>query len=324
MSTTATPAEVSALNSEQLSQIIPDIKTLLKSGVQFGHETRRWDPRMTKYIFGSKNNIHILDIIKTEEGLSKAVQLLAKLAAKGEILFVGTKRQASDLVRKYAIESGSHYFASRWVGGFFTNFTQVKNSVRRLKELETAFESGVEGRTKYEVSKMKTEWERLNRLYEGVKSIEKWPVAVIVIDPKFEKVAVKESRAVNLPIVALTDSNCNPDVIDYVIPGNDDAIGSIEIVLSTLAKAIKSGNNGNGVKHDLKDYAKVEVKIVRKVEDTTVEEAQPVSVETATAPKAAPKAEVVAEKPAKKAPKAKSKDAIEGGLLGRARQEKSK
>jgi small subunit ribosomal protein S2 len=299
---------------------IPEIKELLKAGVQFGHETKRWNPKMAKYIFGAKNNIHIIDITKTETQLAKAVAELEKLAAKGEIIFVGTKRQASDLIKKYAIESNSYFMANRWVGGFFTNFRQVNRSLRTLRELETQFETGVEGRTKYEISRMKQEWQKLNRMYEGVKTLDKPPVAVIVVDPRYEKGVVMESRHAKVPVFALADSNCDPDEVDYLIPGNDDAIGSIEIVLSTLAKAIRSGNGGKGVKHELKDYNKAEVKIIRKAES---EIAEPViesiiTVESEPTPEAAAKP-VAEEKPKKARAKKASGDGLEGGILGRSR-----
>jgi small subunit ribosomal protein S2 len=302
----------------------PEIKDLLKAGVQFGHETKRWNPKMSNFIFGAKNNIHIIDITLTHEYLAKSVAKLEELAATGEVLFVGTKRQASELVKKYAIESGSYFIANRWVGGFFTNFPQVLRSLRRLKELETLFENGVEGRTKYEVSRMKVEWQRLDRMYAGVKNMQKWPVAVVIIDPKFEHGAVRECRRAGIPVFALTDTNCDPAMVDYIIPGNDDAIGSIDLVLKTLSTATKNGNGGKGITHELKDYSVSEVKIIKRSESLPTVEVAGLVAEV-SAPAAADTTDTKSKVPAAKpmAPKTKQKKSsggeLEGGILGRSR-----
>ncbi len=249
---------------------IPEIKEILTTGLQFGHSTSRWNPRMAKYIFGQKNGIHIIDIVQSRELLEKAAEFLKDSASRGEIVFVGTKRQAADIVRGEAIRAGAHFVTGRWAGGIFTNFDMVQRSLKRLNELEKMFEEGVEGRTKYEISRMKVEWERLNRIYGGLKGMEKLPAAVVVIDPHFDKVAVRESRKMHIPVVALADTNCDPRVIDYIIPGNDDALGSIEFVMKSLADAILAGNEGKGVQHSIKDYSESEVKIIKPA--GTVEE----------------------------------------------------
>lgn len=296
-----------------------DIKELLKAGSQFGHETKRWNPKMAKFIYGDKNDIHIIDISQTQELLSKAADALEKLAATGTVMFVGTKRQAVDIVKKYSIESGSYFMVNRWVGGFFTNFRQVKRSLQRLRDLETMFESGIEGRTKYEISRMKVEWQRLNRLYAGVKTMEKWPVAVVVIDPRYERAAVLESRRAGIPVFALADTNCDPSIVDYIIPANDDALGSIELVVKTFAGAIKAGNGGKGITHELKDYAPLEVKIIKQAGDT--EELAKVELLTVSeSPK--PAEEAVAPKK-KVATKKASNAKLEGGILGRSRSKKA-
>ncbi len=250
---------------------VPTVKELLEVGVQFGHESQRWNPKMSKYIYTSKNSIHIIDIHQTEQKLTDAVNFLADAASKGNVIFVGTKRQASDIVKEEAIRAGAYFISSRWAGGLLTNFNVVKKSLAKLDSLEKSFEEGIQGRTKYEVSVMKKEWERLNRLYEGIKSLNSKPTAVVIVDTRYEKAAVREARKIGVPVVALIDTNCDPDTADYIIPGNDDAIGSIRLILKTLADAVLAGNKGNGIKHNLVDYSKVEIKITKKEEDEAKE-----------------------------------------------------
>lgn len=293
-----------------------EIKDLLKAGSQFGHETKRWNPKMAKYIYGAKNDIHIIDISQTQSLLSQASAELEKLAATGNVMFIGTKRQAVEIVRKYAIESGSYFMVNRWVGGFFTNFRQVKRSLQRLCELEKMFEAGIEGRTKYEISRMKVEWQRLNRLYSGVKTMDKWPVAVIVVDPRYERAAVLECRRAGIPVFALADTNCDPSIVDYIVPANDDALGSIELVMGVFTEAIKSGNNGKGIQHELKDYSPLEVKIIKQA-DSAVEDSTKLEIPSVVEQPAA--AETQKRRVVKKAGNTK----LEGGILGRARSKKA-
>lgn len=243
---------------------MPDAKELLKAGSQFGHETKRWNPKMRRYIFGEKNNIHVIDVSKTLESLEKASNFLVDAASRGNILFVGTKKQASDIVKAEAIRSGAYFIDTRWAGGLLTNFKMIKESLSKLNSLERMFEEGVQGRTKYEVSKMKKEWAKLNRLYSGIKTLSAKPTAVVVLDTNFEKAAIKECKKISIPVVALVDTNSDPESADYPIPANDDAISSITLVMKVLADSVLAGNGGNGVKHDLKDYSKVEVKITKQ------------------------------------------------------------
>jgi len=245
---------------------IPELKDLLKAGVQFGHESKRWNPKMSRYVYGTKNNIHVIDIQKTEEKLKETAKFLQQAAYEGQILFVGTKRQASQIVREEAIRAGAYFVDERWAGGMLTNFQVVKKSLDRLNDIEKQLEEGVQDRTKYEVSRMKKEWQRLSRLYSGIKALSEKPTAVVVIDSNFEKSAVKEARKIHIPVVGIIDTNCDPDDVDYVIPANDDAIGSIRLILSTLADAVLQGNKGQGVVHNTKDYTEVEVKIVKTEE----------------------------------------------------------
>ncbi len=242
---------------------IPDVKEILATGLQFGHSTSRWNPQMAKFIYGEKNGIHIIDVLQTRENLEQAAKFLVEAAGRGEIVFVGTKRQSAELVKNEAMRVGAHFVVNRWAGGLFTNFSMSNRSLTRLAELEKLFGEGVEGRTKYEISKMKVEWEKLNRLYAGIKTMTKLPAAMVVIDPRYEKAAVREARKVHVPVVGLVDTNCDPKMVDYLIPGNDDALRSIELILKVLGDAVLQGNAGNGVKHDLRDYKDVEVKIIR-------------------------------------------------------------
>lgn len=251
---------------------IPSIKEILKTGLQFGHNSSRWNPKMRKYIFSQKNGIHVVDVVKTRQLLEEAVNYLKGAAVENHVLFVATKRQASTIVEEQAKRVGAYYIVDRWPGGLFTNFRMVQQSFKKLKNLEKAFEQGVEDRTKYEITQMKAEWERLNRLYRGVKEMEKLPAAIVVIDPNYERVAVREANLVGIPIVALVDTNSDPDVVDYIIPGNDDAIRSIEMITNVLADAVATGNGGKGVKHNLTDYSKADVEIKQRDIDNKEED----------------------------------------------------
>lgn len=257
---------------EDKTSNFPTKGDLLTAGAQFGHETRRWNPKMSKYILGSKNNIHVFDAEKTLEALKKASDFLEKTAETGKILFVGTKKQAAEIIKDEAIRSGSYFVNMRWAGGLFTNFSRIKQSLSKLQTLEKGFEEGVKDRTKYEVALMKKEWQKLNRLYSGMKTLETKPVAIVVLDTNYERSAVKEAKKIGVPVIGIIDSNSNPDDVNYVIPANDDALKSIKLILGALADAVLRGNKGNGVKHDLKDYSKYEVKIMRDAELDEAEE----------------------------------------------------
>ncbi len=292
------------------ANFFPELSDLLKSGAQFGHEKSRWNPKMAKYIFGIKNGIHVLDVQKTHEKLTTAYNFLKEASTKGYVLFVGTKKQASDIIKEEAIRSGSYFVTNRWAGGLFTNFNMIKQSLAKLQSLEKQFEEGVQGRTKYEVALMKKEWQTLTRLYAGIKNLTTKPVAVVVLDTKFEKAAVREARKVGIPVIGIVDTNSNPDSADYVIPANDDAINSIRIIFRTLGNAVMLGNKGAGVQHQLKDYSKEEIKITKAVEVEEV--AERVSVDSSEEETARTVKEAAA-KPVKSTSKAK-------GILERAKE----
>lgn len=317
--------ETASKTTKKSSKVsIPTIDQMLEAGVHFGHQTKRWHPKMQSKIFDSRNGVHIIDIYKTRDSLAKAVEFLEDAASRGEVVLVGTKRQAANIIRDSAIEAGAHFVNQRWAGGLLTNFKKVKESFAKLRELEKGFEEGVQDRTKYEVSVMKRDWSKLDRLYSGIKSLDSKPTALVVIDAKFEKGAVSEARNLNIPVVALVDTNTNPDIVPYPIPCNDDAIASIKLMMDTFVDAIKAGNEGKGVTHKLKDYSKVEVEI-KKTTDVEEESSQVESVLSDRKEESRPK-KVVRKNPVtkKKSKGGKSKKNENKGILEKVQDAKSK
>jgi len=225
---------------------VVSMKQLLEAGVHFGHQTRRWNPKMAKYIFTDRNGIYIIDLQKTVRKMDEAYRFVKKLAADGGIvLFVGTKKQAQEAVREEAERCGMYYVNQRWLGGMLTNFSTIRKRIDRLHELEKMEEEGLfESLTKKEVAKLLHEKEKLNKFLGGIKNMERLPDAVFIVDPRKEKIAVAEARKLDIPIVAIVDTNCDPDEIDYVIPGNDDAIRAIRLLTSKIADAVLEGKQG--------------------------------------------------------------------------------
>ena len=216
--------------------MVVTMKDLLEAGVHFGHQVKRWNPKMKKYIFGQRNGIYIIDLQKTVKMFEDAYNFIRDISSRGEtVLFVGTKKQAQDVIIEEARRSQSYYVNQRWLGGMLTNFTTIKQGIEKLKKIDKMKEDGTyELLTKKEVAKYETERIRLEKNLSGVKDMGKLPGAVFIIDPKKETIGVAEARKLVVPIVGLVDTNCNPDDIDYVIPGNDDAIRSIKLVTSKL------------------------------------------------------------------------------------------
>ena len=219
------------------------IKQLLEAGVHFGHQTKRWNPKMKKFIFGSRSGIYIIDLEKTEECINKARDFLLDITSKGEyVLFVGTKKQAQEVMLEEAKRSGMYYVADRWPGGLLTNFSTIKKCINRLKEIERMREDGTFAKlTKKEVARLEKELAKLNKNFSGIVLMERMPKAVFVIDTSKEETAVKEARRLGIPIVALIDTNSNPDLVDYPIPGNDDATKSIKAVANIITDTIIEG-----------------------------------------------------------------------------------
>jgi small subunit ribosomal protein S2 len=221
------------------------IRELLENGVHFGHQTNKWNPKMKEYIFGEKSGIYIIDLKKTEEALTDAVNFLSGLAAAGKkILFVGTKKQAKSIISDEAQRCGMFYVNERWLGGTLTNFTTIRKSVQRLHYIEGMKKSDIYGSlAKKEKAHLEKEELKLLKNLRGIKDMEQLPSALIVVDEDLEKTAIKEAYKVKIPVVGLIDTNCDPDLVDYPIPGNDDAIRSIRYIIAKLAEAVESGRN---------------------------------------------------------------------------------
>ena len=222
------------------------MKQLLEAGVHFGHQTRRWNPKMAQYIFTERNGIYIIDLQKTVKKLDEAYLFVRDLSAEGQdILFVGTKKQAGDSIREEAERSGAHYVNARWLGGMMTNFKTIRRRIGRLEQLRKMEEDGTfERLPKKEVAKLNLEIEKLEKFLGGVKNMSKLPGALFVVDPRKEKIAVSEAHKLGIPVVAIVDTNCDPDEVDYVIPGNDDAIRAVKLISQTMADAIIEGRQG--------------------------------------------------------------------------------
>jgi small subunit ribosomal protein S2 len=221
------------------------MKELLEAGVHFGHQTRRWNPKMKPYIFGSRNGIHIIDLQKTVSLFATAYDFLVRTVADGySLLFVGTKKQAHDAIVEESERCGMFFVVNRWLGGTMTNFQTIRKSISRLKELENMKNDGSINRyTKKEAMRLEKELVKLEKNLGGIKNMDELPGAVFIVDPKKEHIAVKETRKLGIPLVAIADTNCDPDDIDYIIPGNDDAIRAIRLICSKMADACIEGHN---------------------------------------------------------------------------------
>ena len=226
---------------------VVSMKQLLEAGVHFGHQTRRWNPKMARYIFTERNGIYIIDLQKTVKKLDEAYMFVRDLAANGgNLLFVGTKKQAGDSVRDEATRAGAYYVNARWLGGMLTNFKTIRRRIDRLAQLRKMQEDGTfDLLPKKEVSKLNLEIEKLEKFLGGIKDMKKLPSALFVVDPRKEKIAVAEARKLGIPIVAIVGTNCDPDEIDYVIPGNDDAIRAVRLLPATMADALIEGRQGS-------------------------------------------------------------------------------
>ena len=225
------------------------MKQLLEAGVHFGHQTRRWDPRMAEYIFQARNGIHIIDLQKTSKKLDEAYAFLKEQAEEGKtVLFVGTKKQAQECMKEAAEKCGMYYVNQRWLGGMLTNFETIKKRVDRLKQLEKMQEDGTfDVLPKKEVILLKKEMEKLEKNLGGIKDMEELPGVIFLVDPKKERNAVLEARKLNIPTIGLIDTNCNPEDVDYVIPGNDDAIRAVKLIADVMANAVIEGRQGESL-----------------------------------------------------------------------------
>ena len=222
------------------------MKQLLEAGVHFGHQTRRWDPKMAEYIFQARNGIHIIDLQKTSKKLDEAYKFIKEQAEEGKtVLFVGTKKQAQECVKEAAEKSGMYYVDQRWLGGMLTNFGTIRKRIDRLNELETMQEDGTfDVLPKKEVILLKKEMEKLQKNLGGIKDMKEMPGVMFVVDPKKERIAILEARKLGIPVVGLVDTNCNPEDVDYAIPGNDDAIRAVKLIADVMANAVIEGKQG--------------------------------------------------------------------------------
>lgn len=222
------------------------MKQLLEAGVHFGHQTRRWNPKMAPYIFTERNGIHIIDLQKSVGKVDEAYKAVFDIASQGgTILFVGTKKQAQDAVRVEAERCGMFYVNERWLGGMLTNFKTIRSRVERLKQIEIMSQDGTfDVLPKKEVIALRKEWDKLERNLGGIKEMTRIPDAIFVVDPKKERICVQEAHALNIPLIGIADTNCDPEELDYVIPGNDDAIRAVKLIVSKMADAVIEANQG--------------------------------------------------------------------------------
>ena len=261
--------------SEQKSTSVVSMKQLLEAGVHFGHQTRRWNPKMKEYIFTQRNGIYIIDLQKTSRKLDEACEFIKEVTREGKsVLFVGTKKQAQESVKSEAIKSGSYFVNARWLGGMLTNFSTIRKRINRLEQLKAMESDGTfELLPKKEVIKLRLEIEKLEKFLGGVKDMKELPGALCRVDPKKERIAVAEAKKLDIPIVAIVDTNCDPDMVDYVIPGNDDAIRAVKLICSAISQSIIENKDGNILEENIEVEEFVQEEAKEEVfEDATEEE----------------------------------------------------
>ena len=229
------------------------MKQLLEAGVHFGHQTRRWNPKMAEYIYTERNGIYIIDLQKSVGMVDTAYNAVKDIVANGgDILFVGTKKQAQDSIKTEAERCGMYYVNERWLGGMLTNFKTIQTRIKRLKEIEAMSENGTfDVLPKKEVIGLKKEWEKLEKNLGGIKEMKKIPDAIFVVDPKKERICIQEAHTLGIPLIGIADTNCDPEELDYVIPGNDDAIRAVKLIVSTMADAVIEANQGESMSEDV-------------------------------------------------------------------------
>ena len=254
---------------EELKMAVVAMKQLLDAGVHFGHQTRRWDPKMAEYIFQARNGIHIIDLQKTSKKLDEAYAFIKEQAEEGKtVLFVGTKKQAQECMKEAALKCGIYYVDQRWLGGMLTNFGTIQKRIQRLRDLETMQEDGTfDVLPKKEVILLKKEMEKLEKNLGGIKEMNELPGVIFLVDPKKERIAILEAKKLGIPVVGLVDTNCNPEELDYPIPGNDDAIRAVKLIADVMANAVIEGRQGESF-----DVETVEEQDVETEEATSMEE----------------------------------------------------
>ena len=254
---------------------VVSMNNLLEAGVHFGHQTKRWNPKMKEYIFTSRDDIYIIDLQKTAKAIEEAYKALLEIAkVGGKVIFVGTRKQAQEAVKEEAIRSESYYVNESWLGGTLTNFRTIRNRVKRLEQIEKMESDGTfDLLPKKEVVGLKKEYAKLDKLLCGIRSMDKLPQAMIIVDPSKEEIAIREARKLNIPVFGIVDTNCDPDMVDYVIPSNDDAIRAVKLIIGVLNNAVVEANGGkivdyvSGKNDDSTDIMKKAVESVKKKED---------------------------------------------------------
>ena len=233
------------------------MKQLLEAGVHFGHQTRRWNPKMAEYIYTERNGIYIIDLQKSVGKVDEAYNAVKDIVANGgSILFVGTKKQAQDSIKTEAERCGMYYVNERWLGGMLTNFKTIQTRIKRLKEIETMSEDGTfDVLPKKEVIIIKKEWDKLEKNLGGIKDMKKLPDAIFVVDPKKERICIQEAHTLGIPLIGIADTNCDPEELDYVIPGNDDAIRAVKLIVSKMADAVIEANQGESMAEEAAEEA---------------------------------------------------------------------
>ena len=258
------------------------MKQLLEAGVHFGHQTRRWDPRMAEYIFQARNGIHIIDLQKASKKIDEAYQFIKEQVEEGKtVLFVGTKKQAQECMKEAAIKSGMYYVDQRWLGGMLTNFDTIQKRIQRLKDLEKMSEDGTfDVLPKKEVILLRKEMDKLEKNLGGIKEMNELPGVIFLVDPKKERIAVLEAKKLGIPTVGLVDTNCNPEDVDYVIPGNDDAIRAVKLIADVMANAIIEGKQGESfepateAEQDVSEEAETMEQVVAEAEEKSEEKVE--------------------------------------------------
>ena len=266
---------------------------LLEAGVHFGHQRRRWNPKMKEFIYTTRDDIYIIDLQKTSKCIDKAYEALKAIAEDGgKVLFVGTKKQAQEAAEESAIRTNMYFVNERWLGGTLTNFRTIRSRVRRMEQIEKMEEDGTfDALPKKEVIGLKKEYEKLNKNLRGIRDMKKLPQALVIVDPKKEEIAIKEARILNIPVFGVVDTNCDPDMVDYVIPGNDDAVRSVKLLIGALTNAIAEVNGNEVI-----DYVTEEDKAKKDKKEAKKEVKKEVRKETKKEVKALEKKEVVEEK----------------------------
>lgn len=255
---------------------------LLEAGVQFGHQKRRWNPKMKEYIFTTRDDIYIIDLQKTVKKLEEAYEALKEIAAnEGKVLFVGTKKQAQEAAEECAVRTNMYFVNERWLGGTLTNFKTIRSRIRRMEEIENMETDGTfEALPKKEVIQIRKEYDKLNKNLRGIRDMKRMPQAMVIVDPRKEEIAIKEARILGIPVFGIVDTNCDPDMVDYVIPGNDDAVRSVKLLIGALTNAIAEVNGNEVIDYITEDdKAKSEKKVQKKEATKTSEVSEEIKEE---------------------------------------------